>query len=286
MFFRLLFLSALLLTSAAGHALTIDSTPVPGGVAVITLPPDAEPATARYRDRKVLVTRNDNDEYIAVIGLSLGSKPGRHYLKVKNSSGETRNLGFQVADKAYEEQHITIKDKRKVNPEKRDMERITRESEQIKSALRHWSQQDDITLAFEKPVEGPTSSPFGLRRFFNEQARNPHSGLDIAAPEGTPIRAPAPGTVIETGDFFFNGNTVLLDHGQGLVTMYCHMSKIDVTPGQTVASGDILGKVGMTGRVTGPHLHWGVSLNDARIDPLLFLPPEPPVAAQPDEATP
>jgi murein DD-endopeptidase MepM/ murein hydrolase activator NlpD len=283
---RLLFLSVLLLASAGSHALTLDTTPVPGGIAVITLPADAEPATARYRDRKVLVTRDENNDYIAVIGLPLASKPGRHYLKVKNTSGKTQNLGFQVADKAYEEQHITIKDKRKVNPEKRDMERITRESKQIKSALRHWSQQDDITLAFEKPVEGPTSSPFGLRRFFNEQARNPHSGLDIAAPEGTPIRAPAPGTVIETGDFFFNGNTVLLDHGQGLVTMYCHMNKIDVTPGQSVDSGEILGEVGMTGRVTGPHLHWGVSLNDARIDPLLFLPAEQQAANQPNEATP
>jgi murein DD-endopeptidase MepM/ murein hydrolase activator NlpD len=286
MHLRLLLLSALLLTSAFSHALTLDSNPVPGGIAVITLPADAEPATARYRDRKVLVTRNDDNDYVAVIGLSLGSKPGRHYLKVKNSSGETQNLGFQVEDKAYEEQHITIKDKRKVNPEKRDMERIARESKQIKSALRHWSQQDDVVLAFEKPVEGPTSSPFGLRRFFNEQARNPHSGLDIAAPEGTPIRAPAPGTVIETGDFFFNGNTVLLDHGQGLVTMYCHMNRIDVTPGQTVDSGEILGEVGMTGRVTGPHLHWGVSLNDARIDPLLLLPPEQQLAAQPEQAAP
>ena len=286
MHLRLLLLSALLLTSAFSHALTLDSNPVPGGIAVITLPADAEPATARYRDRKVLVTRNDDNDYVAVIGLSLGSKPGRHYLKVKNSSGETQNLGFQVEDKAYEEQHITIKDKRKVNPEKRDMERIARESKQIKSALRHWSQQDDVVLAFEKPVEGPTSSPFGLRRFFNEQARNPHSGLDIAAPEGTPIRAPAPGTVIETGDFFFNGNTVLLDHGQGLVTMYCHMNRIDVTPGQTVNSGEILGEVGMTGRVTGPHLHWGVSLNDARIDPLLLLPPEQQLAAQPEQAAP
>jgi len=154
------------------------------------------------------------------------------------------------------------------------MERITRESKQIKSALRHWSPQDDVVVAFQKPVEGPTSSPFGLRRFFNEQARNPHSGLDIAAAEGAPIHAPAPGIVLDTGEFFFNGNTVLLDHGQGLVTMYCHMSKIDVEPGQTVNSGDLLGEVGMTGRVTGPHLHWGVSLNDARVDPLLFLPEE------------
>ena len=267
---RLALLVTLVLLTNTSSALSLDSTPVPGGISVITLPADADPATARYRDRKVLVTRND-DKVIAVIGLPLASKPGRHFLQIKNRQGQSSMLGFEVEDKAYEEQHITIKDKRKVNPEKRDMERINRETKQIKSALSHWSDQDDVVVDFRKPVEGPTSSPFGLRRFFNEQARKPHSGLDIAAPEGAAIHAPAPGTVLDTGDFFFNGNTVLLDHGQGLVTMYCHMSKIDVSPGQTVATGEILGEVGMTGRVTGPHLHWGVSLNDVRIDPLLFL---------------
>jgi murein DD-endopeptidase MepM/ murein hydrolase activator NlpD len=282
---RITLLIFIVFLNHTSHALTLDSTPVPGGIAVITLPDDADPATARYRDRRVLITRNDDDT-LAVIGLPLAAEPGRHYLKVKNRQGQTQSIGFQVEDKAYEEQHITITDKRKVNPEKRDMERITRESQQIKAALRHWSAKDDVVVTFQKPVEGPTSSPFGLRRFFNEQARNPHSGLDIAAPEGTPIRAPAPGTVLDTGDFFFNGNTVLLDHGQGLVTMYCHMSKIDVTPGQTLDSGDILGEVGMTGRVTGPHLHWGVSLNDARIDPLLLLPEEDHTASLPAESTP
>jgi murein DD-endopeptidase MepM/ murein hydrolase activator NlpD len=166
------------------------------------------------------------------------------------------------------------------------MQRITRESKQINSALRHWSDTQDVVLEFQKPVSGPTSSPYGLRRFFNEQPRKPHSGLDIAAATGTPIQAPAPGTVLDTGDFFFNGNTVLLDHGQGLVTMYCHMSKIGVKPGQTVNTGDSLGEVGMTGRVTGPHLHWGVSLNDARIDPLLFLQGTAGSAAQNGETTP
>ena len=270
---RLSVLLCLALLARTGHALTLDSTPVPGGIAVITLPADADPATARYGDRKVLVTRNEGD-YLAVIGLPLGTKPGRHFLTVTDKQGKTRNLGFQVADKAYEEQHITITDKRKVNPEKQDMVRITRETKQINSALSHWSAQEDVVVTFRKPVEGPTSSPFGLRRFFNEQARSPHSGLDIAAPEGAAIHAPAPGTVLTTGEFFFNGNTVLLDHGQGLITMYCHMSRIDVTPGQTVDTGETLGAVGMTGRVTGPHLHWGVSLNDARIDPLLLLPEE------------
>jgi murein DD-endopeptidase MepM/ murein hydrolase activator NlpD len=270
---RLSVLLCLALLARTGHALTLDSTPVPGGIAVITLPADADPATARYGDRKVLVTRNEGD-YLAVIGLPLGTKPGRYFLTVTDKQGKTRNLGFQVADKAYEEQHITITDKRKVNPEKQDMVRITRETKQINSALSHWSAQEDVVVTFRKPVEGPTSSPFGLRRFFNEQARSPHSGLDIAAPEGAAIHAPAPGTVLTTGEFFFNGNTVLLDHGQGLITMYCHMSRIDVTPGQTVDTGETLGAVGMTGRVTGPHLHWGVSLNDARIDPLLLLPEE------------
>jgi murein DD-endopeptidase MepM/ murein hydrolase activator NlpD len=282
---RLPVLFTLALFATLSNALSLDATPVPGGIAVITLPAGADPASARYGDKKVLVTIND-DRHIAIVGLPLATKPGRHYLEVTDRQGKTLNLGFQVEDKSYEEQHITIKDKRKVNPEKRDMERITRESEQINKALRHWSLRENVVIEFRQPVTGPTSSPFGLRRFFNEQARKPHSGLDIAAPEGTPIQSPAPGTVLDTGDFFFNGNTVLLDHGQGLVTMYCHMSKIDVAPGQTVNTGDKLGEVGMTGRVTGPHLHWGVSLNDARIDPLLFLPEAVPATGTSKEHAP
>jgi murein DD-endopeptidase MepM/ murein hydrolase activator NlpD len=285
MMLRLSVLFTLAVFASCGHALSLDTTPVPGGIAVITLPADAIPSSARYREKKILVTKIDG-RYTAVIGLPLATKAGRHFLSVTDEQGKALNIGFQVEDKHYEEQHITIKDKRKVNPEKRDMERINRETEQIKTALRHWSAEENVVVEFRKPVSGPTSSPYGLRRFFNEQARKPHSGLDIAAPQGTAIVAPAPGTVLDTGDFFFNGNTVLLDHGQGLVTMYCHMSKINVQPGQTVNTGDNLGEVGMTGRVTGPHLHWGVSLNDARIDPLLFLPAATTTTDQNGEQTP
>ena len=271
--------------SGFSNAVALDTTPVPGGIAVITLPAAALPTSARFGEKKILVTKND-DRHIAVIGLPLATKPGRYFVTATDRQGNTLNVGFEVADKHYEEQHITIKDKRKVTPEKRDMERITRESKQINAALRHWSDAEHVVLEFQKPVSGPTSSPYGLRRFFNEQPRKPHSGLDIAAAEGTPIRAPAPATVLDTGDFFFNGNTVLLDHGQGLVTMYCHMRKIGVKPGQSVNTGDSLGEVGMTGRVTGPHLHWGVSLNDARIDPVLFLPETAATAAHGNAASP
>lgn len=158
-----------------------------------------------------------------------------------------------------------------MNPNEEDLKRIRGERGRINSALRYWQQQATVDTRFTLPVKGRLSSPFGLRRFFNEQPRKPHSGIDIAAPEGTPIVAPAAGRIIENGDFFFNGNSVFIDHGQGLVTMYCHMSRIDVKPGQRVARGEAIGAVGQTGRATGPHLHWSVSLNDARVDPSLFF---------------
>ncbi|WP_019683202.1 M23 family metallopeptidase, partial [Pseudomonas aeruginosa] len=126
-------------------------------------------------------------------------------------------------------------------------------------------------LMLDKPVDGPLSSPFGLRRFFNGEERNPHSGLDFAVPAGTPIKAPAAGKVILIGDYFFNGKTVFVDHGQGFISMFCHLSKIDVKLGQQVPRGGVLGKVGATGRATGPHMHWNVSLNDARVDPAIFI---------------
>ncbi|MGD2137526.1 MAG: peptidoglycan DD-metalloendopeptidase family protein [Gammaproteobacteria bacterium] len=277
---RLLVLIGLFLHAASAAALLLDATPVPGGVAVIRLPGDVASDSLRYNGRRILTTR-ENGQRIAVVGIALATAPGMHHLEAKTTQGKPLRLSFRVSGKDYEEQHITIKDKRKVNPEKRDLERINREKREIVSALRSWSERDGVDVNFRKPVEGPTSSPFGLRRFFNEQPRKPHSGLDIAAPAGTPIRAPAAGTVIETGEYFFNGNTVFIDHGRGLVTMYCHMSEIGVEPGQPIAAGEIIGKVGMTGRVTGPHLHWGVSLNDARVDPTLFLPGETTAAEHP-----
>ena len=263
---KLLVLTALLLTSLSALAQLPDAEPVPGGIAIIALGPDTVPAPlVRFNGQRVLTVRHAG-AWRAVVGLPLALKPGRHRLEVADHS-----VPFDVGSKRYETQYLTITNKRQVEPTAEDLTRIARDSEAINRAFATWSEPLADGLRFDLPAAGRFSSAFGLRRFFNNQPRQPHSGLDIAAPEGTPITAPAAGTVVETGDYFFNGNTVFIDHGQGLVTMYNHLSRIDVTPGMSVARGQVIGAIGKTGRVTGAHLHWTVSLNNARVDPMLLL---------------
>ena len=259
---------------------------VPGGVITVDLGPANDAAPVVYFNQKRVMVVQNNGHWQAVVGIPLSAKTGKQQLKVK---GRKQAVRFEIKPKNYAEQHLTIQNKRKVNPSPEDMKRIRSERGRINAALRHWQQQDAVDTRFTLPVTGRLSSPFGLRRFFNEQPRKPHSGIDIAVPEGTPIVAPAAGRIIDNGDFFFNGNSVFIDHGQGLVTMYCHMSRIDVKPGQRVARGETIGAVGQTGRATGPHLHWSVSLNDARVDPGLFFEDldallTPPTPAPTDEA--
>ncbi len=251
-------------------AAVIHADSVPGGVAFVDIEGTARPH-AYYQGKRVMIIGKPH-AWQAVVGIGLDVRPGIQSLQV-TSAGKEIIRNFDVVDKQYETQHITIKNKRKVNPNSLDMERINRDKAHIARARANWSEIEIDTIALILPVEGRHSSSFGLRRFFNEQARRPHSGLDIAAAEGSAIVAAASGRVINTGDYFFNGNTVFIDHGQGMLTMYCHMLDIGVSEGQKLEQGDVIGSVGQTGRVTGAHLHWSVILNQATVDPELFIHP-------------
>lgn len=243
---------------------------VPGGVAVIELPATgAASPQVSFRDRPVMVIA-ENERWFAVVGIPLSMAPGPASLSIDNPDGPALPLSFVIGNIDYPEQRLTIGNKRQVDPTAEDLERIAGDRREINRAFRSWD-REPVDTAFHLPAIGPRSSAFGLRRFFNEQPRSPHSGVDIAAPDKSAVVAPAAGVVVATGDYFFNGNTVLIHHGQGLVTMYCHLSEIDVQDGERLDAGDLIGKIGQTGRVTGPHLHWSLSLNQVRVNPELFL---------------
>ena len=243
---------------------------VPGGVVIVPLVVmSEEKPDVTYNKQQVMVIKKES-QWLAIVGINLHAKIGIQRLRIK-SEGKISHALFEIEDKAYPTQHIEIKNKRKVNPTNYDMTRINAEKSKINAALTHWM-EGDVTMNFAWPIEGRVSGLFGRRRVFNGQARKPHSGMDIAAPIGTPIHSPADGVIRDTGDYFFNGNTVFIDHGQGLITLFCHLDKIGVKAGQVIKQGEIIGTVGMTGRVTGPHLHLGVSLNNSRVEPRLFFP--------------
>jgi len=277
---QVLFASLLFLLASSGIEAKTDfpqHSPVPGGIALVSIPrsltSDTSAPKAYFEKNRVMVLPANEPEtqWIAVIGVPLSAKPGPQQLQLMDEDAKETTLVFEVKPKTYEEQRIQLSNKRQVNPLKQDLERIRREQSEMVNAFKDWRSTSLEFSRFELPTKGQISSPFGLRRFFNDQPRNPHSGLDIAAPEGTPIYAPASGQVITTGNYFFNGNTVLINHNNGLVTMYCHMHQINVAPGDSLEKGALLGLVGKTGRVTGAHLHWSVSLNNTRVDPILLL---------------
>lgn len=250
---------------------------VPGGIALVPVPgSDIAPAVV-FNMHRVVVVRKD-DQWLAVVGIPLAEKPGELKLKVSTPKGTTE-VPFSISDKKYRTQNITVKNPRHVDPNPTDLKRIAGETKRSDAALSKFTPTATPSLQLISPVEGIRSDSYGSRRVFNGQPRNPHSGMDIAAPKGTPIHSPAAGTVVEVGEFFFNGNTVYIDHGDGLVTMYCHLDTIKTKLGAHLAPGEVFGTVGATGRVTGPHLHFGVALNRAMVDPALFLDVSSPVAS-------
>jgi len=207
--------------------------------------------------------------FAAIVGIDMQDPPGLQKLSVTvQTTNKTDHLTYSVdiVKEDYAVQHLTLP-KNKVDLDSKTLKRVRLEQKEMSKAFLHIGTQPLWNSAFLEPVKGSITGRFGSRRVINGQSKSPHSGEDIAAPQGTPVHAINTGTVVATMDHFFSGKGVVIDHGLGLFSMYFHLSAIDVQPGQALNKGDALGKVGATGRATGPHLHWGIRLNGARVNP-------------------
>ena len=266
-------MACLLLTlmPSLGFSLPLESR-VPGGIALVRLgsAAPASPAPRVWLDEQPIWVARHGTEWIAIVGIGLDTPAGSRELRVEGATTPTR-IRFEIGHKHYPEQHITLKERGRVRLSPGNEVRAEREIARIQQLKRHWRDADETDSNFRQPAEGRLSSHFGLRRFFNGEARAPHNGLDLAVPRGTPVAASAAGSVLGIDDYFFNGKTVFVDHGNGLITMVCHLDRIDVQVGEIVRSGQRLGLSGMTGRASGPHVHWSVVLNGVMVDPALFL---------------
>ena len=249
-----------------------EESSVPGGIALVQLgavTPNSAKPRAWLGEQPVWVSA-DHGQWVAVVGLALDLAPGAHNLRVDDGELQ-RQVEFDVRPKNYPAQHIRLKDSSKVTLSPADEARAVAEIAEIQKLKRHWRDEDADDLQFIQPAAGRLASRFGLRRFFNGEARAPHSGLDVAIGRGTPVKATARGTVLAVDDYFFNGKTVFVDHGNGLISMVCHLDRIDVQAGDPVSQGQRVGLSGMTGRASGPHLHWSMVLNGVMVDPALFI---------------
>lgn len=247
-------------------------SPVPGGIVEILVAPASESRPkVLFADRPTLVIGGP-DGWRALVGLPLDLAPGPQQVAILHSDGRRTTEEFPVRAKDYPEQHLQIKDSNMVEPDAATLARIEAEQRTQDEIKTQWREEPQVDTELLAPTNGRLSSHFGLRRIINGQPRAPHRGIDLAVPVGTPVRSPSFGLVSGVGDYFFNGRTVFIDHGQGLISMVCHLDSVDVAPGQAVKPGQRLGASGASGRATGPHLHWTVFLNGTAVDPELFLP--------------
>ena len=253
------------------HAKGESAAAFPGGVAKIALGRSAQPPRARLGEERVLVMR-EGDAWIALVGVALSVKPGSKVrVQAEHADGRHESFDVRIEPRKYLTQHLKVPPGQ-VDLSEQDLERYKRERAHLDGVLRTFSDAPPSSLTLVAPVDGPRSSSFGLQRYFNGKLRSQHGGMDFAAPEGAPVLAAARGKVIDVGDYFFSGNTVVLDHGQGLLSLYAHLHSVDAAPQKLVYAGQRIGAVGATGRATGPHLHFSVYLNAVSVDPALFLP--------------
>ncbi|NOQ32153.1 MAG: peptidoglycan DD-metalloendopeptidase family protein [Helicobacteraceae bacterium] len=244
---------------------------VPGGVVALSVTASSKPKAFHEKQELMVLETSSKGTYRVIAGIPLGYDLNKPY-EIRVLDGELESsVAINIKNKEYQKQYITLKTNKHVTLSKTNLDRHYGEKKRSTTALNSFTTQKFKDLEMIKPLNVKFSDDFGKRRYFNKKPKKPHSGIDLSAKEGTPMMAPLNGVIIEQGNFFFNGNVVFIDHGEGLVTMYCHLSKFKKKKGDRVKKGEIFGLVGKTGRVTGPHLHWGVSLNGNMVDPRLFF---------------
>ena len=274
------FLAVVLLlpATAAAPALTITEAArsfQPGEVVVLTIDTAAPADTLRVRafNRDMPALRVGQLQWRALVGIDLGVTPGRYPVAVdahEDAKVARATHVLVVQPRRFPTRTLRV-DEGFVNPPPSVNERIVREARELQELWRHSPRESRWSDGFVRPVPNPANSRFGTRSIFNGQPRSQHGGADFLSPTGTPVQAPNAAQVVLARDLYFLGNTIVLDHGQGLFSILAHLSAIDVRYGESVAAGHIVGRVGATGRVTGPHLHWAVRLAGARVDPLALV---------------
>ena len=270
----------LILSIIAAAVFTVSVAPqdlTPGEPLRITVAdlPEGATVSGRFLDRDLtFLPAPADDAFVAFTGIDLVVEPGKHRLvieaRVPNRDLRRRSIDLTVAPKEYPLERLTVEPKY-VEPPPEVAERIARETASLKALWRRATPRILFDGVVKRPLDGVVGRNFGRRRVFNEKPRSPHSGTDLSAPPGTPVGAAAKGVVALAEHHYFSGKLVVLDHGAGIYTAYGHLSRIDVEAGDLVAAGESIGKVGATGRVTGPHLHWGARVGGARVNPASLL---------------
>ena len=263
--------------SRSGSAISISVTARsihPGELVLLKVRTAASVAIMRVHGlgREFPAFRESPAEWRALVGIDLDVKPGAYEISAVTGEAAADQATYRlvVAPKTFAIRKLTV-DPAFVNPPPEAQERIQADAARLN---RIWASSSPMKLwsrSFVRPVSAPSNSAFGTRSVFNGESRNPHGGADFSSLAGTPVASPNAGLIVLAADLYFTGNTVVIDHGLGLFSLFAHLESIDVKEGDAVKTSQVLGRVGATGRVTGPHLHWTVRVNDARVDPLSLL---------------
>jgi murein DD-endopeptidase MepM/ murein hydrolase activator NlpD len=244
----------------------------PGELVVFTIRVDGDPSSVDVDlfNRRATAFRLDDGRWRALIGIDLDQKPGSYIATVEARlpSGASRiTRPIVIRPKAFPTRTLKVSPDF-VNPPDSERARIERDSTFLRGIFAASAPKRLWAKPFVAPVPDPANSRFGTRSIFNGEKRNPHGGADFASPLGRPVKAPAGGRIVGARELFFTGNVVIIDHGLGMFSLLAHLSRIDAKEGDRVEGGEVVGLVGATGRVTGPHLHWALTIAGARVDPV------------------